>query len=132
MLPVVHLAEVLGELMRLKWSIAVAGTRGKTTTTSLVSAVLDAAGLDPAIINGGIINAIGTNARLGAGDWMVGESDESDGSFVKLPATIAVVPNTHPVHLDIHGSLATPQKAITPFHHTHPIYPTARLSRHHH
>src|SRR3546814_11462102 len=90
---------MLGELMRLKWSIAVAGTHGKTTTTSLVSAVLDAAGLDPTIINGGIINAIGTNARLGAGDWMVVESDESDGSFVKLPANIAVGTNIDPHNL---------------------------------
>src|SRR3546814_20413722 len=89
MLPVVHRAEMLGELMRLKWSIAVAGTHGKTTTTSLVSAVLDAAGLEPTIIHGGIINAIGTHARLGAGAWIAVESDESDGSIGKTTATIA-------------------------------------------
>src|SRR3546814_840698 len=127
MLPVVHRAEMLGELMRLKWSIAVAGTHGKTTTTSLVSAVLDAAGLDPTIINGGIINAIGTNARLGAGDWMVVESDESDGSFVKLPATIAVVTNIDPEHLDFHGSFESLQKAFESFVQNIPFYGFAAM-----
>jgi len=127
MLPVVHRAEMLGELMRLKWSIAVAGTHGKTTTTSLVSAVLDAAGLDPTIINGGIINAIGTNARLGAGDWMVVESDESDGSFVKLPATIAVVTNIDPEHLDFHGSFENLQKAFESFVQNIPFYGFAAM-----
>src|SRR3546814_563925 len=92
-IPIVRRAEMLGELMRLKWSIAVGGTHGKTTTTSMVATLLDGAGLDPTVINGGIINAYGTNARLGAGDWMVVEADESDGSFLKLPATIAVVTN---------------------------------------
>src|SRR5665213_4572760 len=82
-------AEMLGELMRLKWSIAVAGTHGKTTTTSMIGAFLDEAGLDPTVINGGIINAYGTNARLGGGDWMVVEADESDGTFTKLHAAIA-------------------------------------------
>src|SRR3546814_13805745 len=91
MLPVVHRAEMLGELMRLKWSIAAAGTHGKTTTTPLVSAVLDAAGLDPTIINGGIINALGTNARPGAGDWTVVHSDATDGTSWKAKATIALV-----------------------------------------
>ncbi|MEE8544569.1 MAG: Mur ligase domain-containing protein, partial [Alphaproteobacteria bacterium] len=90
-LPVVRRAEMLAELMRLKWSIAVGGTHGKTTTTSLIAALLDAAGYDPTVINGGIINAYGTNARLGDGEWMVVEADESDGTFVRLPATIAVV-----------------------------------------
>jgi UDP-N-acetylmuramate--alanine ligase len=99
LIPVVRRAEMLGELMRLKWSIAVAGTHGKTTTTSMIGALLDAAQLDPTVINGGIINAYGTNARLGAGDWMVVEADESDGTFVKLPATIAVVTNIDPEHL---------------------------------
>ncbi|MEQ9138106.1 MAG: UDP-N-acetylmuramate--L-alanine ligase [Thalassobaculum sp.] len=127
MLPIVHRAEMLGELMRLKWSIAVAGTHGKTTTTSLVSAVLDAAGLDPTIINGGIINAIGTNARLGAGDWMVVESDESDGSFVKLPATIAVVTNIDPEHLDFHGSFENLQKAFESFVQNIPFYGFAAM-----
>ncbi|MDP7603428.1 MAG: Mur ligase domain-containing protein, partial [Alphaproteobacteria bacterium] len=92
-LPVVPRAEMLAELMRLKWCVAVGGTHGKTTTTSLVAALLEAANFDPTVINGGIINAYGTNARLGAGDWMVVEADESDGTFVRLPATIAVVTN---------------------------------------
>src|SRR5690348_11566142 len=91
LIPVVRRAEMLGELMRLKWAIAVAGTHGKTTTTSLIGALLEAADLDPTVINGGIINAYGTNARLGTGAWMVVEADESDGTFVKLPSTIAVV-----------------------------------------
>src|SRR5262249_3340941 len=93
LVPVVRPAEVLGELMRLKWAVSVGGTHGKTTTTSMVAALFEAAELDPTVINGGIINAYGTNARLGAGEWMVVEADESDGTFVKLPATIAVVTN---------------------------------------
>jgi UDP-N-acetylmuramate--alanine ligase len=108
-LPVVRRAEMLAELMRLKWSIAVGGTHGKTTTTSLVSAVLEAAHLDPTVINGGIINAYGTNTRLGAGEWMVVEADESDGSFLRLPAVIAVVTNMDPEHLDHWG---TPEAMI--------------------
>ena len=99
-LPVVRRAEMLAELMRLKRSIAVAGTHGKTTTTSIVAALLDAGGFDPTVINGGIINAYGTNARLGAGEWMVVEADESDGTFLKLPADVAVVTNIDPEHLD--------------------------------
>ncbi len=99
-IPVVRRAEMLAELMRLKRCVAVAGTHGKTTTTSLVATLLDAAGLDPTVINGGIINAYGTNARLGAGDWMVVEADESDGTFLKLPADIAIVTNIDPEHLD--------------------------------
>ena len=95
---------MLAELMRLKWSIAVGGTHGKTTTTSLIAAVLEAAHLDPTVINGGIINAYGTNTRLGAGDWMVVEADESDGSFLRLPAIIAVVTNMDPEHLDHWGT----------------------------
>ena len=102
LLPVVRRAEMLGELMRLKWSVAVGGTHGKTTTTSMVASIFDAAGLDPTVINGGIINAYGTNARLGAGDWMVVEADESDGSFLRLPATIAVVTNMARQHIDAH------------------------------
>jgi len=92
LIPVVRRAEMLAELMRLKWSIAVGGTHGKTTTTSLVASLLDAAELDPTVINGGIINAYGTNARLGASDWMVVEADESDGTFIKLPASSASSP----------------------------------------
>jgi UDP-N-acetylmuramate--alanine ligase len=99
-IPVVRRAEMLAELMRLKQCVAVAGTHGKTTTTSLVATVLDAAGLDPTVINGGIINAYGTNARLGAGDWMVVEADESDGTFLKLPADVVIVTNIDPEHLD--------------------------------
>ncbi|MBV9250742.1 MAG: UDP-N-acetylmuramate--L-alanine ligase [Acetobacteraceae bacterium] len=104
LVPVVRRAEMLAELMRLKWSIAVGGTHGKTTTTSLIAAVLEAAHLDPTVINGGIINAYGTNTRLGSGDWMVVEADESDGSFLRLPAVIAVVTNMDPEHLDHWGT----------------------------
>ncbi len=104
LIPVVRRAEMLAELMRLRWAIAVGGTHGKTTTTSLVAAVLEAAKLDPTVINGGIIEAYGSNTRLGAGDWMVVEADESDGSFLRLPATIAVVTNMDPEHLDHWGS----------------------------
>ncbi len=104
LIPVVRRAEMLAELMRLRWAIAVGGTHGKTTTTSLVAAVLEAAHLDPTVINGGIINAYSSNTRLGAGDWMVVEADESDGSFLRLPATIAVVTNMDPEHLDHWGT----------------------------
>src|SRR6516165_10754731 len=103
-LPVVRRAEMLAELMRLKWSLAIAGTHGKTTTTSMIGTLLEAAHLDPTVINGGIINAYGTNTRLGAGDWMVVEADESDGSFLRLPAVIAVVTNIDPEHLDHWGT----------------------------
>lgn len=127
MIPVVHRAEMLAELMRLKWSIACAGTHGKTTTTSLVATVLDHAGLDPTIVNGGIINAYGTNARLGGGNWMVVEADESDGSFNKLPATIAVVTNIDPEHLDHHGSFENLQKAFDSFVQNIPFYGFAAL-----
>jgi UDP-N-acetylmuramate--alanine ligase len=99
-LPVVRRAEMLAELMRLKQCVAIAGTHGKTTTTSLVATLLDAGKFDPTVINGGIINAYGTNARLGAGEWMVVEADESDGTFLKLPADIAIVTNIDPEHLD--------------------------------
>ncbi|WP_131194302.1 UDP-N-acetylmuramate--L-alanine ligase [Lichenihabitans psoromatis] len=99
-LPVVRRAEMLAELMRLKTCVAIAGTHGKTTTTSLVATLLDAGGFDPTVINGGIINAYGTNARLGDGDWMVVEADESDGTFLKLPADVAIVTNIDPEHLD--------------------------------
>jgi UDP-N-acetylmuramate--alanine ligase len=103
-LPVVRRAEMLAELMRLKISIAIAGTHGKTTTTSLIATLLEAAQLDPTVINGGIINAYGTNARLGASEWMVVEADESDGTFIKLPSTIAVVTNMDPEHMEYYGS----------------------------
>jgi UDP-N-acetylmuramate--alanine ligase len=104
LIPIVRRAEMLAELMRLRWAIAVGGTHGKTTTTSLVAAVLEAAKLDPTVINGGIIEAYGTNTRMGEGDWMVVEADESDGSFLRLPATIAVVTNMDPEHLDHWGT----------------------------
>ena len=109
LIPVVRRAEMLAELMRLKWSVAIGGTHGKTTTTSLIGAVLEAAHLDPMVINGGIVNAYGTNTRLGSGDWMVVEADESDGSFLRLPAVIAVVTNMDPEHLDHWG---TPEAMI--------------------
>ena len=127
LLPVVRRAEMLGELMRLKWSIAVAGTHGKTTTTSLVAAVLEGAGYDPTVINGGIINAYGTNTRLGAGDWMVVEADESDGTFVKLPATIGIVTNIDPEHLDHFGTFDGVKAAFDSFVQNIPFYGFAAL-----
>jgi UDP-N-acetylmuramate--alanine ligase len=127
MLAVVRRAEMLGELMRLKWSIAVAGTHGKTTTTSLVGQVLDTAQLDPTVINGGIINAYGTNARLGAGDWMVVEADESDGTFTRLPATIGIVTNIDPEHLDFYGNFEAVQAAFETFLTGIPFYGFAAL-----
>ena len=129
--PVVRRAEMLGELMRLKWSIAVGGTHGKTTTTSLVAAMLEAGGLDPTVINGGIINAYGTNARLGDGDWMVVESDESDGSFLRLPATIAVVTNVDPEHLDHYGTFDALRDAFVRFVENIPFYGFAVLCSDH-
>jgi UDP-N-acetylmuramate--alanine ligase len=125
MIPVVRRAEMLAELMRLKWSIAVAGTHGKTTTTSLIAAMLDAAGFDPTVINGGIINAYGTNAHLGDGDWMVVEADESDGTFVKLPATVAVVTNMDPEHLDFYGDFDAERDAFQVFVENLPFYGAA-------
>ena len=127
LVPVVRRAEMLGELMRLKWAIAVAGTHGKTTTTSLVGQLLETAKLDPTVINGGIINAYGTNARLGTGDWMVVEADESDGTFVKLPATIAVVTNIDPEHLDFYGTFEAVQQAFESFVSNIPFYGFAIL-----
>ena len=121
-LPVVRRAEMLAELMRFKSAIAVGGTHGKTTTTSMVAALLDAGGLDPTVINGGIINAYGTNARLGSGQWMVVESDESDGSFVKLPADIAVVTNIDPEHLDHYGTFDKVKDAFKHFVENVPFY----------
>ena len=127
LLPIVRRAEMLGELMRLKWSVAVGGTHGKTTTTSLIAQLFDAAGLDPTVINGGIINAWGTNARLGGGDWLVAEADESDGSFLKLPATIAVVTNIDPEHLDHYGSFDALRAAFDRFVENIPFYGFAAL-----
>ncbi len=127
LIPVVRRAEMLGELMRLKWAIAVAGTHGKTTTTSLIGALLEAAELDPTVINGGIINAYGTNAHLGAGEWMVVEADESDGTFTKLPATVAVVTNIDPEHLDHYGTFEAVQHAFETFVGNIPFYGLAVL-----
>ncbi len=127
LIPVVRRAEMLAELMRLKWSVAVGGTHGKTTTTSMIATVLDAAGLDPTVINGGIINAYGTNARLGEGEWMVVEADESDGTFVKLPATIAVVTNIDPEHLDFYEAFAAERAAFQAFVENIPFYGVAAL-----
>jgi UDP-N-acetylmuramate--alanine ligase len=125
--PVVRRAEMLGELMRLKWSVAVGGTHGKTTTTSLISAILEHAGLDPTVIVGGILSASGSNARLGEGDWMVVEADESDGTFVKLPATIAVVTNIDPEHLDFYGDFDSVRRAFLSFVQNIPFYGFAAL-----
>ncbi len=121
-LPVVRRAEMLAELMRLKSCVAIAGTHGKTTTTSLVAALLDAGRLDPTVINGGIINAYGTNARLGAGEWMVVEADESDGTFLKLPADIAIVTNVDPEHLDHFKTYEAVQAAFKDFVENVPFY----------
>ncbi|HEY1749454.1 MAG TPA: UDP-N-acetylmuramate--L-alanine ligase [Xanthobacteraceae bacterium] len=121
-LPVVRRAEMLAELMRLKSCVAIAGTHGKTTTTSMVATLLDAGGFDPTVINGGIINAYGTNARLGAGEWMVVEADESDGTFVKLPADIAIVTNIDAEHLDYFKSFEAVEQAFRSFIENVPFY----------
>ena len=121
-IPVVRRAEMLAELMRLKPCITVAGTHGKTTTTSLTAAMLDAAGLDPTVINGGIINAYGTNARLGQGEWMVVEADESDGTFVRLPSTIAIVTNIDPEHLEHYGDFDGLRAAFDSYIQNIPFY----------
>jgi UDP-N-acetylmuramate--alanine ligase len=121
-LPVVRRAEMLAELMRLKSCVAIAGTHGKTTTTSLVAALLDAGGFDPTVINGGIINAYGTNARLGAGDWMVVEADESDGTFLKLPTDVAIITNIDPEHLDHFHTYDAVKDAFHTFVNNIPFY----------
>jgi UDP-N-acetylmuramate--alanine ligase len=126
-IPVVRRAEMLAELMRLKRTVAVAGTHGKTTTTSMVAALLDAGGIDPTVINGGIIESYGSNARLGASDWMVVEADESDGSFLRLDGTIAVVTNIDPEHLDHYGSFDAVKEAFLEFIENVPFYGAAVL-----
>ncbi len=126
-IPVVRRAEMLAELMRLKSTVAVAGTHGKTTTTSLVASLLDAGGLDPTVINGGIINHYGSNARIGASDWMVVEADESDGSFLRLDGTIAVVTNIDPEHLDHWGDFDAVRDAFVEFIENVPFYGAAIL-----
>jgi UDP-N-acetylmuramate--alanine ligase len=122
LLPIVRRAEMLAELMRLKWCVSVAGTHGKTTTTSMVAAVLDAGKFDPTVINGGIINAYGTNARLGAGDWMVVEADESDGTFLKLPTDVAIITNIDPEHLDHFHTYDAVKDAFHAFVNNIPFY----------
>jgi len=127
LIPVVRRAEMLGELMRLKWSIAIGGTHGKTTTTSMIGNMMEHAGLDPTVINGGIINAYGTNTRLGGGDWMVVEADESDGTFTKLPAGIVVVTNMDAEHLDHYGTFEKMRDAYDAFVQNIPFYGFAAL-----
>ncbi|MBO6538512.1 MAG: UDP-N-acetylmuramate--L-alanine ligase [Rhizobiaceae bacterium] len=122
LLPVVRRAEMLAELMRFGQAVAIGGTHGKTTTTSMVGTLLEAGGLDPTVINGGIINAYGTNARMGEGDWMVVEADESDGTFLKLPAEIAVVTNIDPEHLDHYGTFEEVRRAFAQFVENVPFY----------
>jgi len=122
LLPIVRRAEMLAELMRFRQAIAIGGTHGKTTTTSMVATLLEAGGLDPTVVNGGIINAYGTNARMGEGDWMVVEADESDGTFLKLPADIAVVTNIDPEHLDHYGTFEKVKDAFRVFVENVPFY----------
>ena len=121
-IPVVKRAEMLAELMRFKSNIAVAGSHGKTTTTSMISALLDDGKYDPTVINGGVIQAYGSNARLGAGNWMVVEADESDGTFIKLPATIAVITNIDPEHIEFYGSFENLLSAFHNFATNTPFY----------
>ncbi len=121
-LPLVRRAEMLAELMRMQSTIAVAGTHGKTTTTSMIAAMLDAGGIDPTVINGGVINAYGSNARLGKSDWMVVEADESDGSFLRLDGTIAVVTNIDPEHLEHYGGFEAVKDAFVEFIENVPFY----------
>ena len=124
-LPVVRRAEMLAELMRLRSNIAIAGTHGKTTTTTMVATLLDKGGFDPTVINGGVIHAYGSNARAGAGEWMVVEADESDGSFNRLPATIAIVTNIDPEHMEHWGSFDALRKGFYDFVSNIPFYGVA-------
>ncbi|HLY80059.1 MAG TPA: UDP-N-acetylmuramate--L-alanine ligase [Caulobacteraceae bacterium] len=121
-IPLVRRAEMLAELMRLQYSVAVGGTHGKTTTTSMVAAILDAAGFDPTVVNGGIINAYGANAKVGEGDWIVVEADESDGTFLRLRPTVAVVTNIDPEHLDHYGDFEAVKRAFQGFVESIPFY----------
>jgi UDP-N-acetylmuramate--alanine ligase len=120
--PLVRRAEMLAELMRLQSSVAVGGTHGKTTTTSMVACLMDAGGLDPTVVNGGIINAYGANAKVGEGDWIVVEADESDGSFLRLKSTVAIVTNIDPEHLDHYGDFDAAKKAFRDFIENVPFY----------
>ena len=130
-IPLVRRAEMLAELMRLQFSVAVAGTHGKTTTTTLVAALLDAGGLDPTVVNGGIINAYGTNAKVGEGDWIVVEADESDGSFLRLKSTVAIVTNIDPEHLDHYGDFEAVRRAFRDFVENIPFYGFAAVCMDH-
>lgn len=129
--PIVHRAEMLAELMRLKWSIGIAGTHGKTTTTSMVGAMLEAGDMDPTVINGGIVNSYGTNTRQGKSQWMVVETDESDGSFISLPLNAGVITNIDPEHLDHYGSFAALKAAFAMFVQALPFYGFAVLCADH-
>ena len=120
--PVIPRVELLAELMRSKWCINISGTHGKTTTTSMIGHVLEKAGLDPTVMNGGIINAYGTNTRMGASDWMVVEADESDGTFAKLPSVVSVITNIDPEHLDYYGTFEAAKKAFVDYAHNLPFY----------
>ena len=120
--PIVKRAEMLAEIMRLKWTVAIGGTHGKTTTTSMIAALLDAGGKDPTVINGGIINAYGANTRMGEGEWMVVEADESDGTFTRLRGTAVVVTNMDPEHLDHYGSVEAMNDAFRQFVENIPFY----------
>jgi UDP-N-acetylmuramate--alanine ligase len=121
-IPRVRRAEMLAELMRLQFSVAVGGTHGKTTTTSMIACLMDAGGMDPTVVNGGIINAYGTNAKVGEGDWIVVEADESDGTFLRLRSTVAVVTNIDPEHLDHYGDFDAVKKAFLDFVENTPFY----------
>ena len=126
-IPVVKRSEMLAEVMRLKMCVAIAGTHGKTTTTSLTATLLEAGGLEPTVINGGIINAYGTNAKVGKGEWMVVEADESDGTFTRLPISVGVITNIDPEHLDYYGDFDTLKKAFAQFLENLPFYGFAAL-----
>lgn len=128
---VIKRADMLAEIMKLQKSIAIAGTHGKTTTTSLVTSIFDAAKVDPTVINGGIINAYGTNARLGKGDWVIAEADESDGSFLRLPATIGVITNIDPEHMETYGSFDNLRDAFKQFIEKLPFYGFGVLCKDH-
>lgn len=124
-IPVIPRVDLLAELMRAKWCVNVSGTHGKTTTTSMIGHVLEKAGLDPTVINGGIVNAYGTNTRMGASNWMVVESDESDGTFAKLPSVASVITNIDPEHLDHYGSFAALKEAFVAYVRNLPFYGVA-------
>jgi UDP-N-acetylmuramate--alanine ligase len=126
-LPLVRRAEMLAELMRLQHSVAVGGTHGKTTTTSMTAALLDAGGLDPTVVNGGIINAYGANAKVGEGEWIVVEADESDGTFLRLKSTVAIVTNIDPEHLDHYGDFEAVKQAFEDFIENIPFYGFAMI-----